>query len=138
MTATRHECVSKDLFLQKYKGLMFRCFKSRKKGLGNCIWLLRLFETIKINCCNDFNFIFFFQVRLTPDSLILSPTRTDDDHTLPGLCCICPGGCGRCCLPRGPDEVLKCSDIVACRPAQQDDAAQYMKKRFKDILSFNH
>ena len=81
---------------------------------------------------------FFFQVRLTPDSLILSPTRTDDDHTLPGLCCICPAGCGRCCLPRGPDEVLKCSDIVACRPAQQDDAAQYMKKRFKDILSFNH
>ena len=59
MTATRHECVSKDLFLQKYKGLMFRCFKSRKKGLGNCIWLLRLFETIKINCCNDLNFIFF-------------------------------------------------------------------------------
>jgi len=79
-----------------------------------------------------------YWVRLTPDSLILSPTRTDDDHTLPGLCCICPAGCGRCCLPRGPDEVLKCSDIVACRPAQQDDAAQYMKKRFKDILSFNH
>ena len=59
MTATRHVCVSKDLFLQKYKGLLFRCFKSRKKGLGNCIWLSRLFETIKINCCNDFNFIFF-------------------------------------------------------------------------------
>lgn len=73
-----------------------------------------------------------YWVRLTPDSLILSPTRTDDDHTLPGLCCICPAGCGRCCLPRGPDEVLKCSDIVACRPAQQEDTAQYMKKSYRN------
>ena len=71
-------------------------------------------------------------MRLTPDSLILSPTRTDDEDTLPGLCCLCPAGCGRCCLPRGPDEILESSDIVACRPAQYDDAAQYMKKTLRN------
>jgi len=73
-----------------------------------------------------------YWVRLTPDSLILSPTRTDAEHTLPGLCCLCPTGCGRCCVPRGPDEILQCSDIVACRPAQYDDATNYMKKSHRN------
>jgi hypothetical protein len=62
-----------------------------------------------------------FWVRLTPDRLILSPATRggDNDESLTGLCCICPLGCGLCCVPKGPDINIYSKDVIACRPSQQ-------------------
>lgn len=54
-------------------------------------------------------------MRLTPVSLILSPTRGDDKA-------------GICCMPKGPDLTITNADIVSCRPAQYNDEMYYMKK----------
>lgn len=76
-----------------------------------------------------------YWVRLTPVSLVLSPLK-DQDGNLPGICCICPPGCGRGCLPRGHGMELGSKDIVACRPAHQSgQERQFLTKRMQNSVS---